>query len=135
MHVEPTGGLSRSAWDSPFWNEYTETLPRERLNQLHLGRLQNLVRHCYQNSPFYRERFDAAGLKPGDIQSLEDFKRKVPLTDKADFIQLQAESPPYGPTQALPGAFWAHHAETSGTTGVPLAIPYSMYDTVRYGES
>ncbi|MEE8433168.1 MAG: AMP-binding protein [bacterium] len=135
MHVEPTGGLSQSAWDSPYWNEYTETLPRKRLNQLHLGRLQQLVRHCYENSAFYRDRFDAAGLKPGDIQSLEDFKRKVPLTDKSDFIELQAESPPYGPTQALPEAFWAHHAETSGTTGVPLAIPYSMYDTVRYGES
>jgi phenylacetate-CoA ligase len=36
---------------------------------------------------------------------------------------------------ALPIELIAHHAETSGTTGVPLQIPYSMYDTVRYGES
>jgi phenylacetate-CoA ligase len=31
--------------------------------------------------------------------------------------------------------FVAHHCETSGTTGLPLAIPYSTYDSVRYGES
>src|SRR3990172_10143453 len=31
--------------------------------------------------------------------------------------------------------FIVHHCETSGPTGKPLAIPYSMVDTVRYGES
>jgi phenylacetate-CoA ligase len=48
---------------------------------------------------------------------------------------MQEDQPPYGLTQAMPAEFIAHHAETSGTTGVPLAIPYSLYDTVRYGES
>lgn len=127
--------LGKAARDSKFWNEYTETLPREQLDALHLQRLQAMVDYAYQCSPFYRRKFDACGLKPGDIQSLEDFKRKVPVTDKSEFIELQAESPPYGPTLALPSEFVAHHCETSGTTGKPLAIPYSMYDTVRYGES
>ncbi len=135
---QPAGQLSalgKKARKSKFWNEYTETLPREELNALHLKRLQAIAEYAYEGSAFYRKKFDACGLKPGDIKSLEDFKRKVPLTDKSEFIELQLEAPPYGPTLALPDDFVAHHCETSGTTGKPLAIPYSAYDTVRYGES
>ena len=126
--------LGRRAQASAFWNKDMETMPRERLDALHLHRLQSLVQYAYEFSPFYRKRFDDIGLKARDIRTLEDYKCKVPLTDKSDFIHLQREQPPYGPTLALPPEFVAHHAETSGTTGVPLSIPYSMYDTVRYGE-
>ena len=135
MAVAPVRRYSLQAAASPYWNEYTETMPRARLDALHIAKLQALVRYAYDRSAFYRARFKEGGLTPDDIRSLDDFKRKVPITDKSDFIQLQAESPPYGPTLALPHEMIAHHAETSGTTGVPLAIPYSMYDTVRYGES
>ncbi|MEE8396855.1 MAG: AMP-binding protein [bacterium] len=134
MAPNPLRTLSQQAWDSPFWNEYIETLPREKLDQQHLKRLQGLMHFCRQHSAYYRGVFEKAGVKPEDIRSLEDFKQKVPLTEKNDFLELQQQQPPYGPTQALPDAFLAHHAETSGTTGLPLAIPYSKYDTVKYGE-
>jgi phenylacetate-CoA ligase len=127
--------LSAKARESLYWNAYTETLPRKRLDALHLRRLQALLRHAYEHSPFYRRKFDEADLKPSDIRSLADFKRKVPLTDKTEFIHLQQEAPPYGQTLALPLEMVAFHGETSGTTGVPLAIPYSQYDMERYGES
>nr|MDP2190734.1 hypothetical protein [Rhodoferax sp.] len=127
--------LGRAARESKFWNQYTETMPRDKLNALHLSRLQALVHYVYEHSPFYRQKFDHIGLKPLDIRTLEDYKRKVPPTEKSEFIDLQLADPPYGPTLALPFEFVAHHAETSGTTGKPLSIPYTMYDTVRYGES
>ncbi len=129
------GFLSARAQKSKYWNELTETLPRKQLDALHLKKIRRLLAFAYEHNEFYRKKLDAAGIKPSDINSLEEFKRKVPLTDKTDFIHLQAEQPPYGPTQNLPYDLIAHHAETSGTTGVPLAIPYSMYDTIRYGES
>lgn len=135
MELTTPGFLSAEALDATYWNELTETMPRERLDALHLEKIRRLLAFSYDNSEFYRTKFDAAGIKPGDINSLEDFKRKVPVTDKTDFVHLQAEQPPYGPTQALPHDLIVHHAETSGTTGIPLGIPYSMYDTVRYGES
>ena len=59
-----------------FWNQYTETLPRAKLDALHLHRLQQLCHYAYERSAFYRRKFDAAGIRPGDIRSLEDFKRK-----------------------------------------------------------
>jgi phenylacetate-CoA ligase len=131
----PLVAMSPQSQGSPFWNRLTETMPRAKLDALHLQRLQSLTHYAYEHSPFYRQKFDKIGLKPADIQSLDDFKRKVPLTDKSEFIHLQQQRPPYGDTLALPQDFIAHHCETSGTTGVPLAIPYSMYDSVRYGES
>lgn len=135
MTVVLNHALGKTARESEFWNAHIETMPRAQLDALHLQRLKKLVHYAYERSPFYREKFDRAGLKPADIRSLEDFKRKVPLTDKSEFIDLQLESPPYGPIAALPADFIAHHCETSGSTGKPLAIPYSTYDTIRYGES
>jgi len=127
--------MSPAAAKSRFWNEITETMPREKLDRLHEHRLPRLVRYAYDNSPFYRKRFDEIGLEPGDIKTIDDFKTLIPLTDKGDFLDRQAADPPYGSTLARPHGAIVHHAETSGTTGVPLAIPYAMYDTVRYGES
>lgn len=127
--------LGQVARESPFWNRHIETMPRAQLDALHLQKIKALVQYVYDHSPFYRGKFDGAGIKPSDIRTLEDYKRKVPLTEKQDFVDLQLAAPPYGPTLALPEELVVHHCETSGTTGKPLAIPYSMYDTVRYGES
>ena len=135
MKADKLKKYSAGSKESPFWNAIAETMPREKLNDLHLKRLQKLVHYVYQNSAFYRSRFKEIGLEPGDIKTLDDYQKKVPFTDKDDFLELQSKSPPYGPTQAMPAEFIAHHAETSGTTGAPLAIPYSLYDTMRYGES
>ena len=135
MTSPPLAALSPQALGSPFWNRLTETMPRAKLDALHLQRIQSLAHYAYEHTPFYRQKFDKAGIKPSDIRSLDDFKRKVPITDKSEFIALQQQRPPYGDTLALPLDFVAHHCETSGTTGVPLAIPYSMLDSMRYGES
>ncbi len=136
MNAEaPAGALSDESMGRPFWNRRVETIPRAQLDALHLARIQRLVAYAYENTAFYRRKLDAAGVKPSDIRSLADYKRLIPVTDKSEFIGLQQERPPYGDTIALPPDLVAHHCETSGTTGVPLAIPYSMVDTVRYGES
>jgi phenylacetate-CoA ligase len=131
----PITYLSGKAAKARYWNELIETMPRAQLDALHLTKLQKLVAYAYEYSPFYRRRFDEVGLKPGDIRSLEDYRHMVPLTDKQDFIHLQQERPPYGDTLALPHEMLAHHVETSGSTGLPLAVPYSAYDTERVGES
>ncbi len=131
----PVAQFTPAARRARYWNEMTETMPRKQLDALHLAKLQDLLRYVYEFSPFYRRRLDEAGVKPGDIQTLDDFKRKVPLTDKKDFIQLQQERPPYGDTVTLGMDMIAHHVETLGSTGAPLAVPYSAYDTERVGES
>lgn len=121
--------------DSPYWNRYYETMPRRQLDELHLHRIRAVLQHAYDHTSFYRRKLDEAGVLPGDIRSLQDFKRKVPLMDKDEFIMLQEERPIYGETLAVDPDFIAQHCETSGTTGIPLRIPYTGYDTERYGEA
>lgn len=135
MAAERLTVFSARALESPYWNEYTETLPRERLDVLHLKKLQALLHFAYEKSPFYREKFDNAGIKPDDIRTLGDFKHGVPTTEKNEFLHLQQQDPPYGKTATLPIELISFHGETSGTTGFPLAIPLSQYDVERYGES
>ena len=56
--------FSDRAMESQFWNEVAETMPRERLDQLHLMRLTKLVTYVYENSSFYQTRFKKIGLEP-----------------------------------------------------------------------
>lgn len=61
-----------------------ETLPREEIEQIQLAKLKDTVRNIYDRVQPYREKMDAAGVRPEDIQTLEDLKR-LPFTYKADF--------------------------------------------------
>ena len=56
-------------------------LSRERLAEIQLNGLKWTVKHAYGQSPFYREHFDAAGVHPDGIRSMEDIQR-LPLTEK-----------------------------------------------------
>jgi phenylacetate-CoA ligase len=47
----------------------------EELQAHQLKGLQWTVNHAYQGSPFYRRKFDEAGIKPEDFRSLEDVSR------------------------------------------------------------
>ena len=53
-------GLLESQWRRP-----------RALESRQLGRLKRLVLHAYHKVPYYRELFDSAGVRPGDIRSLD----------------------------------------------------------------
>ena len=89
---------------------------------------------CTRTARSYRRHLDAAGVAPDDIRSLDDFKRRIPITDKSDIIQFQQDRPPYGDTLTLPPEMRPPCRDV-GSTGAPLAVPYSAYDTERVGES
>lgn len=73
--------------------------------------LAKMMRRAYE-IPFYRERFDRAGVKPADIRSAEDLN-KLPALTKAEFRAWMAEQTP----EKLGGCMKNH---TSGSTGTPL---------------
>src|SRR5947207_3039899 len=59
--------------------ERTQFLPADELRDLQLRRLRALLEHAYRECPFYRRRFDEAGLVPDDIRRLEDLRALPPL--------------------------------------------------------
>src|SRR3972149_4081095 len=64
--------------------EPIERASAEELRALQLERLQWSLRHAYENVAHYRQSFNAAGVHPGDLRSLEDLAR-FPFLTKQDF--------------------------------------------------
>ncbi len=111
-----------------YWNEKIETMPTEELKKLQLKKLKEQVNHCYQNSSFYRKKFDSIGLKPTDIRSIDDLK-KIPFTVKADL----RDNYPYGMVTVQSEEIVEIHA-SSGTTGNPIVGNYTKGDMEMWQE-
>ena len=62
---------------------HLRTASRDEIAGLQLERMKWSVRHAYENSPFYRRRFDQHGVHPDDLRSLADLA-KFPFTVKQD---------------------------------------------------
>jgi phenylacetate-CoA ligase len=89
----------------------------DRIQRYQLNRLKRLVSYAYQNVPLYRRKYDAAGVKPGDIRTLEDFQR-LPLLTKSE---LQAGFP----SEILSRRVNPDHCyivSTSGQSGSPVKL-------------
>jgi phenylacetate-CoA ligase len=99
-----------------------EVASREEIAALQLERMRTTLAHAYVNVPHYRDAFDAAGVKPGDLVTLDDL-RAFPFTTKAD---LRANYP-YGMFAVPMDQVRRIHA-SSGTTGQPTVVGYSQRD-------
>ncbi|MEU1127391.1 phenylacetate--CoA ligase PaaK [Streptomyces sp. NPDC005899] len=99
-----------------------ERLGRDELEALQLARLRATLRHAYDNVPFYRTAFDAAGVRPEDCRSLPDLAR-FPFTVKADL----RDNYPFGMFAVPEERIRRIHA-SSGTTGRPTVAGYTERD-------
>ena len=94
----------------------------DELRALQLQRLKATLHHAYANSPVYRAKFDAAGVHPDDVESLQDLA-KLPFTTKADL----RDSYPFG-LFAVPREQVVRVHASSGTTGKPTVVGYTRND-------
>lgn len=113
--------------DSKYWEPELETLPRPKLEALQLERLQKHLAFAYLNSPYYRQAFDAHGVKPSDLKSLEDL-RKFPFTNKKTERDRQIAVPDLGDMIAVPEKDIVFVSASSGSTGVPTLSPFTKKD-------
>ena len=95
--------------------------PAPRIRELQNARFLKTVETGWRN-PFYRRRWQAAGLEPGDVRGIDDIARLPPYT--SDDVKESVERfPPYGDFHAVDAQF----ARTTplklhtsgGTTGLP----------------
>ena len=108
--------------EGKYWNEKIETMPAEELKVYQLKKLREQVKLCYENSAFYRKKFDRVGLKPENIRSLNDLE-KIPFTVKNDL----RDTYPFGMVAATSDEIVEIHA-SSGTTGNPIIGAYTKND-------
>ncbi|MEM1156561.1 MAG: phenylacetate--CoA ligase PaaK [Pseudomonadota bacterium] len=102
--------------------EPIETASQDELRALQLERMQWSLSHAYNNVPHYKQAFDAVGVHPDQLQSLDDLG-KFPFTSKAD---LRANYP-FGMFAPPMEDVVRVHA-SSGTTGKPTVVGYTQQD-------
>lgn len=89
----------------------------ERVRRYQEAQLRRLVRHAYTRVPFYRRWFDDAGVRPDDINTLDDLGR-LPVLTKA----VLRETPVIQRLDVRVGPQDCYLTETSGSTGQPTVI-------------
>jgi len=110
------------------WNKEIECMPRDKMRALQTERLKELVDRVYHNVPFYRKRMDEMGIKPSDIQNLDDIV-KLPFTYKQDL----RDNYPFG-LFAVPMKEIVRVHGSSGTTGKPTTVGYTRNDIENWSE-
>ncbi len=111
-----------------YYQEEIETLPHAELEALQLERLRWSVAYAYEHIPLYRERFDAAGVDPRKIASLEDIKR-FPFLVKQDMRNAY----PFD-LFAVPNREVARVHASSGTTGQATVVGHTANDLKNWGD-
>ncbi len=112
-----------------YWNPQIERMPVDELKELQEQKLKELVHYVYQHSPFYRKKFDDAGVKPEDIKTLDDVK-KLPFTYKQDL----RDTYPTG-MFCVPNEQLVRFHVSSGTTGKPTIVGYTKNDIDQWSLS
>src|SRR5690554_6085150 len=104
------------------WNLEYESMSRPRLEELQLKRLKNTISRVYEKVPYYREKMIEVGIKPQDLQSLNDLKH-LPFTTKEDL----RDNYPFG-LFAVPMEEVVRIHASSGTTGKMTVVGYTRND-------
>jgi len=99
-----------------------EVASRDEIAALQLQRMRKTLAHAYANVPHYRQAFDAAGVRPEDLKSLDDLTR-FPFTVKQDL----RDNYPFA-MFAVPRERVARIHASSGTTGQPTVVGYTKAD-------
>ena len=114
-----------------YWCEALETCSRDELIAIQNDKLAALTPFLYENSAFYRRRFDRLGLAPTDIRTVDDLE-KWPVVDKSEMMEDATANPPYGTYSTIGEAEWADRGwmlfSSSGSTGVPRVFRYTHTD-------
>ncbi|MBL0386635.1 phenylacetate--CoA ligase [Tumebacillus sp. ITR2] len=110
------------------FNERMETLERKRLQELQMERLRATVKRVAERVPFYREKFEAMGVNPLEIHSLDDVA-SLPFTVKKDL----RDNYPFGLFACDRDEVARIHG-SSGTKGKPTVVGYTKRDLENWAE-
>jgi len=104
------------------WDVYHECMDIEQRRELQTHRLREVVARVHANVPYYAQKLNEAGVKPQDIQTLQDI-RHLPFTAKDDLRVTY----PFG-LFARPLSETVRVHASSGTTGKPIVAGYTRHD-------
>lgn len=103
-----------------------DSLSEDGIKSIQDSLLIEAIGYAYQNSPYYKRKFDLIGLKPDDIKGVSDMK-KLPLTDRSE-IQIDNRN---RSLFAVGNSDIAEIVATTGTTGTPVFVALTNNDLDR----
>ena len=107
--------------DSRYLEPTIELADAATLRELQEARLREQVTHAYTQSAFYHAKLDAAGVRPTQVQRLEDLAR-LPFTTKDELKaapDFQYYKPPSRTTSSGPGGTTGTAPRPTSPTGRP----------------
>ncbi len=116
--------------DEPCWLPEVECAPPALRDELVLVKLRRQVEYAWARCPFYRRKWQAAGVSPASLETLDDLSR-FPVVQKAELRHAQAAHPPFGDYLGIETREIARIHGTSGTTGQPTVFGIGSEDWER----
>ena len=99
-----------------------ERSSREDFLALQFARLKRQLERVYAGNAFYRAKWQAAKVTPEDIRSMDDFRKRIPVVTKLDFLADQQAKPPFGARLGVPREEVVLVTTTGGTSGIGQEI-------------
>jgi len=93
--------------------------PRRVIESHQVARLRDLLSRVEASSGMQAARLRQSGLS-SRVATLDDYRRLMPFTTKADLVADQRDHPPYGSAMLAPVDRFTRLHQTSATTGEPL---------------
>ncbi|MEJ2121683.1 MAG: AMP-binding protein, partial [Alphaproteobacteria bacterium] len=114
-----------------YWSPSLECASRDELRAIQDEKLKVLTPFLYENSPFYKRRFDRLGLTPDDVNTVDKLTA-WPVVDKMEMAEDLMANPPWGTYTTHDDALWDKRGwtlfPTSGSTGMPRIFRYTTFD-------
>jgi len=101
-----------------------DTLPAGSISEVQDRLLIETVRYAFDQSPFYKRKFNDLGLSPSTLNNVSDLGL-LPLTDRNDFQENNWEF------LAIPRDDIAEIVSTTGTSGEPAFVAMTSNDLLR----
>ena len=96
----------------------------ESLRDLQNKKVRAVVRHAYENVPYYRKLLDSAGFSPRHLRSIDDLE-KLPASNKSDLRNSHDLLATSMPRDSM------FSGTTSGSTGHPFEV-YLTQQEIRF---
>ena len=133
MADEDSRGATVELSGRPYWNPEMETMAPDRVRVLEEAKLRRQLEYAWRTSPFYRRKWEDAGVDPRTVGHVQDLAR-LPFTEKRELQETQEASPPVGANQCAPLDRLIRMQATGGTTGRPLRMAMTRHDVEVYNE-
>jgi phenylacetate-coenzyme A ligase PaaK-like adenylate-forming protein len=110
------------------WNPDIETMPVEKLREIQIKHLRNIIKWSWDKNPDFSNQMKEASISPEDIKSLDDLKI-LPFMNKETF----RTNYPLGMLCIDKKKLREMHM-SSGSTGTPVVMAYNNNDLQQWAE-